>query len=183
MYFAHNYTWNHFGVFLLVGRSLSKHEHCQQLQHNFLSVRLFWQTNSLGFKSQHSLLQCLALTISGNSAEWLRVRSVALVTTLLTTVGWGEVTGWGDRRVSTEHVPTGVLCASETVLTETGLFEVSRLITIRHTHKQTVRLLCTSDQSLTHTATYTRNTTGEHPSLKRYSNPRSKHASARRPMA
>jgi hypothetical protein len=90
-----------------VGCSVSKHKHSQQMQQNFLSVRLFSQTRNLGLENQPSLLQCVALTLSGNSAEWLCVQSVIIVITKLT-VGWGEVMGRGDRRGSTAHVQTGV---------------------------------------------------------------------------
>ena len=54
-----------------------QHEHSQQLQHNFMSVRLFWQISNIGFEIASSLLQCLALTVSGNWAGWFSVQSVA----------------------------------------------------------------------------------------------------------
>jgi hypothetical protein len=53
---------------MFVGRSLSKHENIQQLQNNFLPVRLFLQTSKLGFEIAPSLLQCLALTVIVKSA-------------------------------------------------------------------------------------------------------------------
>jgi len=59
-----------------LSHSVRKHEHSLQLQQNFISVCLFWQTSKLGFKNQPSmLLQCLA--VSGNLAEWLPVQSFA----------------------------------------------------------------------------------------------------------
>jgi hypothetical protein len=39
--FAHKYTRNQIRVFSFVGRSVSKQQHSQQLQHKLLSFRLF----------------------------------------------------------------------------------------------------------------------------------------------
>ena len=72
-----------------------------QLQHNFLFDFLLWKTSNFGFEFAPSLLQCIALTVSGISAVWPRVQLVAIATELELAVVWwrDEVTGGEELRM------------------------------------------------------------------------------------